>query len=410
MISANELRNVQLSNEANGYSVEEVNGLLDSAASTIDAYVNENKELYRKLELLASKIEEYREEEDSIKSALITAQKIADKITKEAQESADTLKSESEESARDAVAAATSKADELVSEAREYAASMLKEKTEEAEAICSNAEKKANDAINSSKIVAQNILDQAKEISEDLISKSKAEKEAYEILTSALKNNAKDFISKLTALYTEQLEALGGANLERTATEEEKEVDSLQEEVDSLVSEIDEMESAIPTEVSIEEEPEETSEPDEEPEEAEAEKETGEEPETEAEEEIEIVDEEEEEEQNEDEDFEIIKDEEDDEEPADPMKAVEAFSQNEITPIETDTSFIPEIDEEAQMESEEEKSLFDEEESQLPFETYFNVSKDDAHLDRTQTISLVPPEEDDDDDEPKFKGFFGKRK
>ena len=56
----------------------------------------------------------------------------------------------------------------------------------------------------------------------------------------------------------------------------------------------------------------------------------------------------------------------------------------------------------------EEKSLFDE---KLPFENYFNVKTEDAHLDKTKTISLIPPDDDeDDDDEPKFKGFFKKKK
>ena len=86
------------------------------------------------------------------------------------------------------------------------------------------------------------------------------------------------------------------------------------------------------------------------------------------------------------------------------MKAVEAFSQNEITPIEK--TAVPEISEDTDMENEE--SLFDDGE-QLPFENYFNVNREDVHNDKTQTISLIPPE-DDEDEEPKFKGFFKKKK
>ncbi len=98
--------------------------------------------------------------------------------------------------------------------------------------------------------------------------------------------------------------------------------------------------------------------------------------------------------------------EEDEDEPLDPMEAVEAFSQNEITPIEK--SAVPEISEDADMENDE--SLFDEGD-QLPFENYFNINREDVHNDKSQTISLIPPEDDeDDDDEPKFKGFFKKKK
>ena len=389
MISANELRDVNLTKVDNGYSVEEVNAVINAAADTIDAYVNENKELYRKMELLASKIEEYREEEDSIKSALITAQKMADKITKESNDAAAQLKTQSEATASQTVAEANEKAEKLVSEARDYAASIVKEKTDEANAIIADAEKKANDAINSSKIVAQNILDQAKEISDDLISKSKEEKEAYETLSAKLKNNAQEFIASVSALYIRQLEELKSAKLE-TGSDSDDDVKSIQDEVDSLKDEMDEMENAIPTSVSIESvteaEPEETEEADEAP--------AGEIP-------------------SDPSDYEIITDEEDDfeeidDEPTDPMKAVEAFSQNEISPIDRDALPGMEITEDARMQSDEDKSLFDEDDSQLPFESYFHVKKEDAHGDKTQTISLVPPEDDDND--PKFKGFFGKKK
>ena len=87
------------------------------------------------------------------------------------------------------------------------------------------------------------------------------------------------------------------------------------------------------------------------------------------------------------------------------MAAVEAFSQNEITPIDTSRRIVPEIDEEPQME----KSLFDDEE-QNSFEQYFNVNKQDAHFDKTQQISLVPPEDDDEEEETGFKGFFKKKR
>ena len=386
MISANELRNVNLTKAENGYSLEEVNAVLNAAADTIDGYVNENKELYRKMELLAAKIEEYRAEEDSIKSALITAQKMADKITRESNDAAEQLKTKSEASAQKIVTDANDKAEKLVSEARDYAASIIKEKTDEANSITSDAEKKANDAINSSKIVAQNILDQAKEISDDLITKSKEEKEAYEKLTAVLKDNAQEFIANVSALYIRQLEELKSAKLE-TKSGSDEDVTSIQQEVDSLVNEMDEMENAIPTAVKIDE-PAATEEAEEEPQETSFD-------------DLPSAD---------DKDYEVIADddfEEIDEEPADPMKAVEAFSQNEISPIDTDAIPVMEITEDARMQSEQEKSLFDNDE-ELPFESYFHVKKDDAHGDRTQTISLVPPE--DEEDEQKFKGFFGKKK
>lgn len=413
MISANEIRNRQISVTQVGYDKEEVNALLDEAADTVDAYVNESKELYRKMEILAQKIEEYREEEDSIKAALITAEKMADKIKKESNEQANALISSSEEQAKATVDEANAKADKIISEAREYSAKLIEDKTNEANAIVADAEKKANEAINSSKIVAQNILDQAKEISDDLVTKSREEKEAYELLITALKTDAKAFIENIKTLYAEQLEVLCSAKLEASSEEKEETADnvnSLQEEVESLVSEMKEIENAIPDSITIDDEKynEPKAEPIEDINASPDREESDNEPVKEASDEdvydiissIEEEPAEPEEELSGPEEFEII--EEDDrlepfelvgEETTDPMKAVEAFSKNDST------------------EENEDKSLFDEENTQLPFENYFNVNKQDVHGDRTQTISLIPPEDEDDDgEEPKFKGFFKKKK
>ena len=92
MISAKDLKNVDLAVANSGYVTKDVDKLLNEAANTIEAYQRENKELYHKLEVLASKIEEYRSEEDAIKTALVTAQKMADKIKKESKDAAALLR------------------------------------------------------------------------------------------------------------------------------------------------------------------------------------------------------------------------------------------------------------------------------------------------------------------------------
>ena len=395
MISANELREKKISNAQNGYSIAQMNDIMDEAADTIEAYTNENKELYHKLEVLAAKIEEYRASEDSIKTALITAQKMADKITGEANESADELLKSSEAQAKQTVDDANAQAEKLVSEARDYAAAIVKEKTDEADSLMASAEKKANDAINSSKIVAQDILDQAKEISDDLINKSKQEQQAYSALVNVLRSDAKAFVEKLKEMYTQQLEVLNSAKLEEALAESARqEVEEIHSEVNSLVDEIDEIESAIPEAVQLSEETEEAVE------EAPV-----------AEEAVEEIDEIEEIAVEETEEA-VEEEEEIDEEPINPMQAVEAFSQDEITPIDKPAFSFSEIDEDAAMEEPQEASLFDDEAAQRPFESYFNVKKDDVHGDKTQTISLLPPEEDEEDakEESCFKGCFKKKK
>lgn len=424
MISSKELRQKDLEITQNGYNIAEVDALMAESAATIDAYEKQSGDLYHKLEVLAGKIEEYRQEEDAIKTALVTAQKMADKITKESNETASLLISKSEETAKDTVANAKAESDKIISSAREYSTNLIAEKTQQAEEITNKAQDKANEVIASAKVVAQDILEQAKQISDDLIAKSKAEKEAYEILSNTIKNDAKEFIEKVKSLYNNELDALNSAKLDKENDDtesEEKSIAEIDSEVSGLVDEIEEFTSSIPQPISSEESGDDT-------EDAEAE---------EAEDLQEVIapddaeDSEEETEYEREEDnkepafdlneieYEEITDDEDDiteddekpvieeDEPADPMEAVEAFSQNQITPIKSDSP-IPEISEDADMEDDDD--LFDNS-GELPFEAYFNVNQQDVHNDKSQTISLIPPEGDEDDEpQPKFKGIFKKKK
>lgn len=426
MISSKELRQKDLEITQNGYNIAEVDALMAESAATIDAYEKQSGDLYHKLEVLAGKIEEYRQEEDAIKTALVTAQKMADKITKESNETASLLISKSEETAKDTVANAKAESDKIISSAREYSTNLIAEKTQQAEEITNKAQDKANEVIASAKVVAQDILEQAKQISDDLIAKSKAEKEAYEILSNTIKNDAKEFIEKVKSLYNNELDALNSAKLDKENDDtesEEKSIAEIDSEVSGLVDEIEEFTSSIPQPISSEESDDDIE--DAEAEEAEdfqeviaADDAEDSEEETEYEREEdnkepafdlneieyeEITDDDDEDDITEDDEKPIIEE----DEPADPMEAVEAFSQNQITPIKSDSP-IPEISEDADMENDDD--LFDNS-GELPFEAYFNVNQQDVHNDKSQTISLIPPEGDEDDEpQPKFKGIFKKKK
>lgn len=429
MISSKEIRQLDFAVTQNGYNTKEVDSVINECALTIDAYQKESEELYHKMELLASKIEEYRLEENAIKTALVTAEKMAEKIKKESNEESTALLEKSRQEADLTVSNAKAEADKIISSAREYSSTLIEDKTNEANEIITNAQNKANEAINSAKIVAQDILDQAKQISEDLISRSKAEKEAYEILTNTIKSDAKEFIEKVKSLYNAELDALNSANLD-TSNEDTKqaqrEVDDIDDDVASLKEEIEDVSSSIPSEVVIEHIQEKAAE-------NEQANEITDEPENENEDvqdDFEIIDDEPEQEKSEpmtletetepdeDESGDVLKAEkidepaiieldDDDDELTDPMAAVEAFSKTSVTPVSADARTVTEITDEADMQSQ--SSLFDDE-TALPFESYFNVKREDAHTDKSQVISLVPPEDDEEDDEPRFRGFFKKKK
>ena len=71
---------------SSGYQMAAVDQFLDSLTEDYTSLYKENVTLKAKLKILAEKVEEYRATEDSMRAALMTAQKMASKLVQEAQQ------------------------------------------------------------------------------------------------------------------------------------------------------------------------------------------------------------------------------------------------------------------------------------------------------------------------------------
>lgn len=89
-----------------GYRTEDVDEFVTKAIEIIKALQEENQELTEKMGVLAQSLEKYREDEESLRSALIGAQKLGDSILKDSRSKAEVI-------LRDA----TTNADHIVEEA-----------------------------------------------------------------------------------------------------------------------------------------------------------------------------------------------------------------------------------------------------------------------------------------------------
>lgn len=99
MISAQEIRDVKFGKSLGGYKTDEVDVFLDSCADTVEALCRENEENTRKMQVLAETVVEYRNQEDSIRSALINAQKMSESVVAEAQQKAESILAQANEDA-----------------------------------------------------------------------------------------------------------------------------------------------------------------------------------------------------------------------------------------------------------------------------------------------------------------------
>lgn len=92
MLTPNEIANKTFEKtKFSGYRPEDVDVFMQEVASAMAALQAEKNELEAKIEVLADKVEEYRNDEDSLRAALIGAQKLGDNIVKESKNKAELI-------------------------------------------------------------------------------------------------------------------------------------------------------------------------------------------------------------------------------------------------------------------------------------------------------------------------------
>ena len=110
-MTLDEIRNVEFS-RGRGYRAEEVDDFIDSVAETLEQLIREKEELAEKMRVLADKIVEYRNDEDSIRAALLNAQRAGDAARREAEQQAAEIRRAAESEAEDIRSVAMAKIEE----------------------------------------------------------------------------------------------------------------------------------------------------------------------------------------------------------------------------------------------------------------------------------------------------------
>ena len=87
-----------------GYNMAMVDEFLDELTDDYTALYKENAALKAKLKVLVEKVEDYRATEDSMRATLLTAQKMADSIVRDAEAKRDTMVADAEANAKATIA------------------------------------------------------------------------------------------------------------------------------------------------------------------------------------------------------------------------------------------------------------------------------------------------------------------
>lgn len=92
-----------------GYRAEDVDKFIDEVTETFEQQKKEKADLIHKIDRLAARLEEYKKDEETVRNALLTSQKMSDSCLKEAREKADQLLKEAEQKAETIVSDAEAK-------------------------------------------------------------------------------------------------------------------------------------------------------------------------------------------------------------------------------------------------------------------------------------------------------------
>lgn len=218
MMTPSELREYEFKGAGrNAYKADDVDIFFGEVAVAYEKLFRENAELVKRVGLLADRLEQFKNDEDQIKQAVIGAQKAADIIIKEAEASVEDSKIEAEA----ILAAAKGEADIIKSDAEKQAIA-------DSELLLSIARDKAEEIINKAKEEAHGILIEANDSAKDTVGAATRTITSESIHYEMLKKEVSDFRASILAQYKAHIEMI--SKLPELAVEEaEKQVE---EEID----------------------------------------------------------------------------------------------------------------------------------------------------------------------------------
>ncbi len=181
----------------NAYKADEVDEYLATVAIDYEKMFRENAELIKRVGLLADRLDQMKKEEGNIKQAVLSAQKAADMIVKEAEESVTDAHSEAEA----ILAAAKGEAQIIKSDAEKQAVA-------DSELLISSAKDKAAEIITKAKDEARTILIDAKDSAKDKVGAANRTVTSESIYFDMLKKEVSDFRSNILAQYKAHIEMI----------------------------------------------------------------------------------------------------------------------------------------------------------------------------------------------------------
>lgn len=99
MLTVDEIKNVTF-RKGRGYRDEDVDAFIDEVIISFEQLKKEKSDLVRKMDILATRVEQYRADEETVRNALLASQRVADSTIKDSNAQAATIVAEAEAKAQ----------------------------------------------------------------------------------------------------------------------------------------------------------------------------------------------------------------------------------------------------------------------------------------------------------------------
>lgn len=102
MLTIEEIKNISFRKASlrDGYKAEDVDAFIDDVIASFEQLKKEKTNLVHKIDVLATRVEQYRSDEETVRNALLASQKVADACIREAKEKAARIVREAETKAQ----------------------------------------------------------------------------------------------------------------------------------------------------------------------------------------------------------------------------------------------------------------------------------------------------------------------
>lgn len=258
MLTPDKIKEKQFQSSGRGsYRADDVDAFMNEVSASYEQMFKENGDLIRKISILAKKVEEYRADEESLKLALLNAQKLADQIVAEAKEKAESETAEASAAAEKRIADAKAEAEELAANSKRESAAIVESAKAEADRIIAETNQKAEEILgNINRQVTHETL---------VFDMTKREASEFKSKLVAMYKEHINLINQLPEIVDEQLDAQDAetASEETVSTEETAETQAVEDVAEESVAEIEEIAEPVieepevtEPEIAVEEEPE----------------------------------------------------------------------------------------------------------------------------------------------------------